>query len=69
MHIDKKGVKIRPSLKEAYIKLYGYASNAKGIRHAGNIDGDEVSFAEAKFMLVACSEFINYLKEVVEVDI
>lgn len=61
---DKKGVYINPALKEAFKKLYGYASEAKGVRHAGDIGGPSSTFAEAKFMLVACSAFVNYLKEV-----
>ena len=62
--LEKAGIKIHPALKEAFLKLYGYTSDAKGIRHAGSIGGTESTFEEAKFMLVSCSAFINYLKEV-----
>ena len=62
--LEKAGIKIHPALKEAFFKLYGYTSDAKGIRHAGSIGGTESTFEEAKFMLVSCSAFINYLKEV-----
>lgn len=41
--------------------LYGYISDANGIRHAGNIGGPSSTFEEAKFMLVSCSAFVNYL--------
>ena len=61
----EKGVIIHPSLKEAFNKLYGYTSNAKGIRHAGNLGGKDSTFEEAKFMLVSSCAFINYLKCVV----
>lgn len=56
-----KIIDIHPSLKEGFDKLFGYTSNAAGIRHAGQIDGDNTTFEEAKFMLVSCSAFVNYL--------
>ena len=52
--------KSHPALNSAFDKLYGWTSNAEGIRHA-LIDDTSVSFDEAKFMLVACSAFTNYL--------
>jgi hypothetical protein len=36
-------------------------SDANGIRHAGDIGGAASTFEKAKFMLVSCSAFINYL--------
>ena len=45
----------------AFNALYGYTSDANGIRHAGDIGGPASTFEEAKFMLVSCSAFINYL--------
>lgn len=62
--LEEKGISIHPSMKEAFLKLYGYTSNASGIRHAGEIGGKSTTFEEAKFMLVACSAFVNYLKGV-----
>lgn len=59
--LEKGGVVIHPSLKLAFEKLYGYTNDANGIRHAGNIGGASSTFEEAKFMLVSCSAFINYL--------
>lgn len=59
--IEDKGVRIHPVLKEEFNKLYGYTSSANGIRHAGNLDSAEATFEEAKYMLVSCSAFINYL--------
>ncbi len=59
--LEKNGVVIHPSMKSAFEKLYGYTSDANGIRHAGNIGGSSSTFEEAKFMLVSCSAFINYL--------
>ena len=58
----KKKTTIHSGLEAAFGKLYGYTSDASGIRHAGQIDGPEATFDEAKFMLVACSGFVNYLK-------
>lgn len=53
---------IPPSLKNAFKTLYGYTSDADGIRHA-LIEQPNSTFSEAKFMLVACSAFVNYLLE------
>lgn len=59
MVVDKK-VSLHSSLKGAFEKLYGYTSNAQGIRHA-LMDEPNLDLEDAKFMLVACSGFINYL--------
>ena len=57
----EKRHKIPKSLKYAFSTLYGYTSDEGGIRHA-LLEGDAVvNLEEAKFMLVACSAFINYL--------
>ena len=53
---------IHPSLRSAFDKLYGYTSDGKGIRHAGTIGGPDATFAEAEFMIIACSAFVNYLR-------
>ena len=57
---EKSQIKIHPALKEAFNKLYGYTSDADGIRHS-LLDETNISFEDAKFMLVSCSAFINYL--------
>lgn len=62
--LQSKGVAINPQMKTAFDKLYAYTNGASGIRHAGQLDGPDATFAEAKFMLVSCSAFINYLTEV-----
>ncbi len=54
-------VEIHPALLDAFKKLYGYTSSADGIRHALTDEKVNVGFEDAKFMLVACSAFINYL--------
>lgn len=53
---------IHPSLKEGFSKLYGYTSDAGGIRHALT-DDPKCGVAEARFMIVSCSAFIGYLIE------
>ncbi|WP_047450805.1 AbiJ-NTD4 domain-containing protein [Alistipes sp. ZOR0009] len=58
--IEKKH-NIPGSLKTAFSALYGYTSDEGGIRHA-LLEGDSnVDLEEARFMLVACSAFVNYL--------
>ena len=59
--LEDNGVVIHAGLKSAFNILYGYTSDANGIRHAGNIGGPSSTFEEAKFMLVSCSAFVNYL--------
>ncbi|GAB3004097.1 hypothetical protein GCM10027284_22350 [Cyclobacterium sediminis] len=59
--IEKKFQK-HGALKSAFSALYGYTSDSGGIRHSLLEDDITVSFEDAKFMLVSCSAFINYLK-------
>lgn len=59
--MEESGIEIHGGLKSAFNTLYGYTSDANGIRHAGDIGGPSSSFEEAKFMLVSCSAFVNYL--------
>ena len=59
--LEENGVDIHPALKSAFSILYGYTSDANGIRHAGDIGGKSSTFEEAKYMLISCSAFINYL--------
>ncbi|WVK03950.1 AbiJ-NTD4 domain-containing protein [Xanthomonas campestris pv. olitorii] len=57
--LEEKGV-IHPALRSALAKLYGYTSDSGGIRHA-MLDEPSLTFADSKFMLVACTAFANYL--------
>jgi len=59
--IEKNLNPLHPALKSAFNKLYGYTSDEDGIRHS-LMEESELDFEDAKFMLVACSAFINYLK-------
>ncbi len=47
-------------LQAGFNKLYGYTSDENGIRHA-ILDESTVGFDEAKYMVVSCSAFVNYL--------
>lgn len=49
------------NFNSAIIKLYSWTSSADGIRHGVTEESIKSSFAEAKYMLVSCSAFINYL--------
>lgn len=55
-------LRLHGALREAFSKLYGYTSDADGIRHA-MLEGSNIDSEDAKFMLVACSAFVNYLVE------
>lgn len=53
-------IAIHPALKKGFSNIYGYTSDASGIRHA-LLDEPNLDFENAKYMLVSCSAFINYL--------
>jgi len=53
-------VGMHTAFKEALSKLYGYTSDAEGIRHA-ILEEASVTYADALFMLVTCSAFVNYV--------
>ena len=57
--LEKKG-SIHPALKRAFTSLYGYTSDADGIRHA-LMEESNLTGADARFMLISCSAFINYV--------
>ena len=52
---------LHSALAQGFDKIYGYTSDANGIRHSLT-DQQTNTYGEAKFMLVACSGFISYLK-------
>lgn len=57
----EKEINLHPALSTAFSNLYGYTSNEGGIRHALT-EAAKVDFNDAKFMLVVCSAFINFVK-------
>lgn len=60
--LESKGVKLHKALQSAMSSLYGYTSDEGGIRH-GSIDFAGASSEDAKYMLISCSAFVNYLIE------
>lgn len=55
-----KKTDIHGALSSAFSKLYDYTSDESGIRHA-ILEEPNVGFAEAKYMIVSCSAFVNFL--------
>lgn len=58
--LEKSG-KLHSSLSGGFSKLYGYTSDASGIRHA-MLDEPNLTQADAKYFLLSCTSFVNYLK-------
>lgn len=58
--LDRKG-RLHPSLKDGFSKLYGYTSDDDGIRHA-MLEEPNLDQSDAKYFLLTCTSFINYLK-------
>lgn len=56
----EKNHEIHSALKSSFSSLYGYTSDENGIRHS-LLEESTLKQEDAKFMLVACSAFINYL--------
>ena len=61
-HLKDKGVHIHPAMESAYSSLYGFTNDEGGIRH-GRMDFKDAPAEDAKYMLVSCSAFVNYLME------
>ncbi len=51
---------IHGALKQSILSLYGYTSDADGIRHA-LMDESNLDQEDALYMLITCSSFANYL--------
>ena len=60
LNILQEEISIHPALKSGLSSLYGYTSDAHGIRHA-LMEEDNLTSANARFMLIICSAFINYV--------
>lgn len=60
--LEGKGIKLHKALQNAMSSLYGYISDEGGIRH-GSIDFTDANCEDAKYMLISCSAFVNYLIE------
>ncbi len=53
-------MELHGAFKAGLSSLYGYTSDAAGIRHA-ILEESKLTFSDAKFMLVICSAFVNFL--------
>lgn len=60
--LTDNGIHIHKAMEKGFISLYSYTCDEKGIRHAG-IDFVNASSEDAKYMLISCSSFVNYLIE------
>lgn len=58
--MKRNGKEIHPALAEGWSKIFGYTSDADGIRH-GSIDPGDVDEALATYFLVSCSAFLGLL--------
>lgn len=54
-------VNMHEDMKEAFKKLYSYTNDADGVRHSSYDGKVSVEPEDARYMLVACSAFVNYL--------
>jgi hypothetical protein len=60
--LESKGIKINEQLKKGFERIYAFTNNKQsGIRHAIIENYNDTDFDDAKYMLVACSSFINFL--------
>jgi hypothetical protein len=57
----KKIPNLHPALQKSFLALYGFTSDASGIRHS-LLEEPNLTYADAKFMLAACSAFVSYLR-------
>lgn len=53
-------ISIPNTMIDAFKKLYDYTSEDNGIRHS-LLEEPKLTLADARFMLIACSAFVNYL--------
>ncbi|WP_458071775.1 AbiJ-NTD4 domain-containing protein [Rhodanobacter sp. BL-MT-08] len=61
LKILERSGKLHNALRNGFSAIYGYTSDADGIRHA-MLEETALDEADAKFFLVSSAAFINYLK-------
>jgi hypothetical protein len=61
LNVMEKKHRLEPTVKAAFSKLYGYTNDADGIRHSSMEDASTVTKADARFMLICCSAFVNFV--------
>jgi len=59
-------LELHKALGEGYSRIYGFSSNAEGIRHALCFGDKTIDFDDAKYFLVSISAFVNYLIAIYE---
>lgn len=62
--LEKSG-KLHTALKKGFSAIYGYTSDEGGIRHA-MLEEPNVTASDAKFFLISCATFINYLSSKID---
>lgn len=60
LKVLKEKIALHPALEKGFSALYGYTSDEGGIRHA-LLEESSVDSADARFMLIACSAFVNFV--------
>jgi hypothetical protein len=58
--MTRKQLPLHPQFRQALASLYSFTNDAEGIRHALK-DDPTLDVEDARFMLVTCSAFVNYL--------
>jgi hypothetical protein len=66
--IKQKKMILPTSLKLGLEKIYGYTSSSDGIRHSLTEEMDNLTQTDARFMLIMCSAFVNYLKSKTSIE-
>lgn len=61
--MKRQGFPLHQAFVNALSNLYGYTSDSNGIRHHLH-EKEYLCSADAKFMLVICSAFVNYIIEI-----
>jgi hypothetical protein len=56
----REKIQMHPAIEKGFNSLYGYTSDKGGIRHA-LLEESSVDSTDARFMLVACSAFVNFV--------
>ena len=60
LSIIKSKIGLHRALEQGYKSIYGYTSDDDGIRHF-LLEESTCDLADAQYMLVSCSAFVNYL--------
>lgn len=61
--LDRKEFNLHPALCGGLKQIYGYASDASGIRHSAVVGGEQADAAEALFMMVVCSASVHLIMQ------